>query len=76
LYAEPGGEAGYCEGKPLQQCVGELFLATYGKGASWISEKISTHSKKWVERVSGAGLVITAVLLSLKNNTQSQGASE
>lgn len=47
-----------------------LFLATYGKGASWIAQKISNHSKKWIERVSGTGLIITAVLLGLKSNTQ------
>lgn len=48
-----------------------MFLASYGKGASWIAEKISNHSKIWIERVSGVGLVITAILLGLRSNTQS-----
>lgn len=47
-----------------------LFLATYGKGASWIAQKISNHFKKWIERLSGAGLIITAIILGLKSNTQ------
>lgn len=47
-----------------------LFLATYGKGASWIAQKISNHSKKWIERVSGAGLILTAIVLGLKSNSQ------
>ena len=48
-----------------------LFLATYGKGASWIAQKISDHFKIWIERVSGVGLVLTAVLLGLRSNSQS-----
>ena len=46
-----------------------LFLAIYGKGASWIAQKISHHAKKWIERVSGAGLIITAIILGFKSNT-------
>ncbi|MEQ8960349.1 MAG: LysE family translocator [Coleofasciculus sp. C2-GNP5-27] len=47
-----------------------LFLATYGKGASWIAERISAHFKNWVERLSGAGLIVTAILLGLRSNSQ------
>ncbi|MCG8416220.1 MAG: LysE family transporter [Pseudomonadales bacterium] len=47
-----------------------MFLATYGKGASWIAQKISEHSKNWIERVSGFGLVVTAILLGLRSNSQ------
>lgn len=47
-----------------------LFLATYGKGASWIAERISNHFKNWIERVSGVGLIVTAVLLGLRSNSQ------
>lgn len=37
-----------------------LFLATYGKGASWI------------ESVSGTGLILTAVLPGLRSNSQNK----
>ena len=39
------------------------FLASYGKGASWIAEKLRSHHKAWVDRASGAGLIAAAVLL-------------
>ena len=47
-----------------------LFLAAYGKGASWIARRISNHFRNWIERVSGAGLILTAILLGLRSNTQ------
>lgn len=47
-----------------------LFLTSYGKGASWIAERISAHFKNWIERVSGVGLIITAILLGLRSNSQ------
>lgn len=47
-----------------------LFLATYGKGASWLAEKMSDHFKNWIERVSGIGLIFTAILLGLRSNSQ------
>ena len=47
-----------------------LFLACYGKGASWIAEKVSDQFKNWIERVSGIGLILTAILLGLRSNTQ------
>ena len=46
-----------------------LFLATYGKGASWIAERISNHCKNWIERISGTGLIVTAILLGLRSNS-------
>ncbi len=45
-----------------------LFLATYGKGASWIAEKISSHHRNLIDRISGMGLIFTAVLLGLRTN--------
>ena len=47
-----------------------LFLACYGKGASWIAEKISDQFKSWIERISGVGLIATAILLGLRSNEQ------
>ena len=47
-----------------------LFLATYGKAASWIAAKVSDRFKRWIDRVSGAGLIMTAVLLGLRSNSQ------
>lgn len=46
-----------------------LFLAAYGKGASWIAEKVSAHSRHWVDRASGIGLIITAIILGLRSNS-------
>ncbi|MFK7865487.1 MAG: LysE family translocator [Pseudohongiellaceae bacterium] len=48
-----------------------LFLASYGKGASWIAQKISISFRNWIERVSGAGLILTAVILGLRSNSES-----
>lgn len=47
-----------------------LFLAMYGKGASWIAHRVTGHFKNWIERVSGTGLILTAVLLGFKSNAQ------
>ena len=47
-----------------------LFLTTYGKGASWIAERLSNRFQNWIERVSGAGLLVTAILLGLRSNSQ------
>jgi len=43
-------------------------LAFYGKGASWISQKIRRSHDHWVERAAGASLVAAAVLLGLRSN--------
>lgn len=48
-----------------------LFLASYGKSASWIARKISSQSKVWIERISGLSLIIAAVMLGLRSNSQS-----
>ena len=55
---------------PTYILVDGIFLATYGKGASWIAERISDRFSHWIERVSGTGLIITAILLGLRSNTQ------
>lgn len=47
-----------------------LFLATYGKGASWIAEKVSDNFKSWLDRISGVGLIITAIVLGLRSNSE------
>lgn len=47
-----------------------LFLASYGKGASWIAEKISEQFKNWVDRVSGFGLIVTAIILGLRSSSE------
>ncbi len=45
-----------------------LFLASYGKGASWIAEKIRDRSRNYVERASGFGLILTALLLGMRGS--------
>jgi len=44
------------------------FLATYGKGASWIAQKLQSHHKALLDRAAGTGLIIAAVLLGLRAN--------
>lgn len=44
------------------------FLATYGKGASWLAQKIHSHHKAWVERAAGTSLILAAILLGLRAN--------
>ncbi len=46
-----------------------IFLATYGKGASWIAAKLSSHHRNVIDRLSGVGLIATAILLGLRSNS-------
>lgn len=48
-----------------------LFLCAYGKGASWIAEKIAGRYRVWIDRAAGTGLVAAAILLGLKTNARS-----
>lgn len=43
------------------------FLASYGKGASWISERLQNRHKAWVERAAGVSLIAAAMLLGLRS---------
>jgi len=45
-----------------------LFLLTYGKSADWMVSKIKHSARVWVDRASGAGLIVTALLLALKSS--------
>ena len=44
------------------------FLAGYGKGASWIADRIRSEHRKWIDRASGTSLILAAVLLGLRSN--------
>ena len=44
------------------------FLASYGKGASWIAQRLHSKYKEWVDRAAGASLITAAVLLGLRAN--------
>lgn len=44
------------------------FLALYGKGASWIAEKLHDKYRAWIERAAGASLISAAILLGLRTN--------
>lgn len=48
------------------------FLAVYGKGASWIAARLRRRNKAWIERASGAGMILAAVLLGLRDNPDSR----
>lgn len=43
-----------------------IFLASYGKGASWLARKLRARDRVWVERAAGASLVAAAVLLGFR----------
>ena len=47
-----------------------LFLSAYGKGASWLADRLQDRRKALVERVAGLGLVVAAVLLGLRTSEQ------
>jgi threonine/homoserine/homoserine lactone efflux protein len=47
------------------------FLAAYGKGASWIAERLRQRHKAWIERASGTGMFLAAVLLGLRDKEPS-----
>ena len=47
------------------------FLATYGKGASWLAQKVRGHHRAWVERAAGSSLIVAAILLGLRANARS-----
>ncbi len=47
------------------------FLSVYGKSASWLAQRLSQRFALWIERASGSGLIVTALLLGLRSNTQS-----
>ncbi|MEQ8313433.1 MAG: LysE family translocator [Gammaproteobacteria bacterium] len=44
-----------------------LFLMSYGKGASWIAQRISHHSRRLIDRVAGLGMIAAAAMLGLRN---------
>lgn len=44
------------------------FLASYGKGASWLARRLKSHHKHWVDRAAGTGILAAAVLLGLRSN--------
>lgn len=46
------------------------FLTFYGKGASWMAQKLNKQFKTWVDRASGASLIAAALLLGLRTNDQ------
>ncbi len=46
------------------------FLASYGKGASWLARKLRSHHRIWVERFAGTSIIGAAVLLGLRANQQ------
>lgn len=46
------------------------FLAAYGKGASWVAERLQGHYRAWLDRAAGLSLMIAALLLGLRSNEQ------
>lgn len=44
------------------------FLASYGKGADWLAQKMHSHHKFWIQRAAGTSLIAAAILLGLRAN--------
>ena len=47
-----------------------LFLALYGFSASWLAQKLQSKYHALINRLSGLGLIATAVLLGLKKSAE------
>ena len=47
------------------------FLAVYGKGASWLAQRLQGRHRRWIERAAGGSLLAAAVLLGLRSNDSS-----
>lgn len=47
------------------------FLATYGKGASWLAQRMQNKHRSWVERAAGTSLIMAAVLLGFRTVSRS-----
>ena len=45
-----------------------LFLASYGRGAEWIAQKIKSHYKAWIDRFAGLSLIAAAIWLGMRTN--------
>ena len=47
-----------------------IFLACYGRSAHWLAQRLSQSRQAFIDRIAGAGLLGTAILLGLKTNEQ------
>lgn len=46
------------------------FLAAYGKGGSWIADKIESRFRPWIDRIAGTGLIGAAVWLGFRETAR------
>ena len=49
-----------------------MFLATYGLGSDWLTQRLRNKGKAIIDRISGAGLVAAAILLGLKTSSSGE----
>ena len=47
------------------------FLAGYGRAAGWIGERAGGRVRRWADRLAGAGLIATALVLGLRSTRAS-----
>lgn len=47
-----------------------LFLAFYGLSSSWLALKLKGRYHAWINRFSGACLIVTAILLGMKKSVE------
>lgn len=47
------------------------FLSAYGKGASWLAQRLASRQRIWVDRLAGGSLIAAAVLLGLRQPERS-----
>ncbi|MEL7297436.1 MAG: LysE family translocator [Pseudomonadota bacterium] len=46
------------------------FLAAYGKGASWLADKLKGQYRAWIERGAGVSLIAAALMLGLRSHAR------
>lgn len=48
-----------------------VILTGYGKGGSWLAERLRGRHRAWIDRAAGAGIIGTAAILGLRASRQS-----
>lgn len=48
-----------------------VILSAYGKGGSWLAERLRGRHRAWIDRAAGAGIIGTAAILGLRASRQS-----
>ena len=50
-----------------------MFLCAYGAAAGWVGARAEGPLRRWVDRVAGGGLILTAIVLGLRSGRAAEG---